>query len=322
MRLYSALFTALLVLSISCSYSMEHSCQIDSTQEPDITSSSSWWSLEPVLSSLRYVSDKVVTAKTAVDIHSALSGFGENLKQEIEVFFWALPAPPPRHIAIIMDGNRRYAQAQGLDQNSYGHFFGAARLLQTIRVAERLGISQLTVYALSTENFERPEEEVAVLMAMVKSVLEHWEQELINSTIKVQHLGFRTRLDEEVLQAIDSIVEKTRHHKGLTLNIAFNYGGQSEITYAVIRLIKKGLPATAINNKLIEQHLLTGELDHWTDPELVIRTGGRIRVSNFLPLQIRYSELYFADVLWPEFTPDEFMKAIHDYWSRKRNFGL
>ena len=322
MRLFTALCTILLALAISSGYSMEPSCQIDSAQEPDAAPASSWWSLEPVLSSLQYVSDKVAAAKTVVDIYPALSGFGEHLEQEAEHFCPTLPEKMPQHIAIIMDGNRRYAQRQELSQKSYGHFFGAARLLQTIRIAEHLGISQLTVYALSTENLKRPEEEISVLMAMIKSVLEHWEQELINSTIKVKHLGFRTRLNEETLQAIDSIVEKTRHHEGLTLNIAFNYGGQAEITAAVLQLIEKGLPATAINDQLIEQHLLTGSLEHWSNPELVIRTGGRFRTSNFLLLQTRYSEFYFTDVLWPEFTPDEFMKGISDYSSRKRSFGL
>lgn len=322
MRPLSALRITLLGLSLTCYYSMGSSCQTDSTESSCTPVSSSWWSLEPVLLSLQYVSDKVVSAKTAINIYPTLSEYGEILKQEAGHFHPTRPEKTPQHVAIIMDGNRRYARGQGINQESFGHFFGAARLLQVTQIAEQLGINQLTVYALSTENLKRSKEEIAVLMAMVKNILENWEQPLVNAGIKVQHLGFREPLNEEVLQTIDSIEEKTRHLKGLILNIAFNYGGQDEITYAVTQLIEKGLPACSINNDLIEQHLLTGSLEHWTDPELVIRTGGQTRVSNFLLIQTRYSELYFTNLLWPEFTPDEFMKSIQDYSGRKRNFGL
>ncbi|KEQ19634.1 hypothetical protein GZ78_06995 [Endozoicomonas numazuensis] len=255
-------------------------------------------------------------------MYSDLSSFSETLKQESEHFCPELPENMPKHVAMIMDGNRRYAKGRSLDQPSYGHFFGAARLLQVTRIAEKMGIKQLTVYALSTENLARPEEEIAVLMAMVRSVLEHWEKELVDSTIRVQHLGFRTKLSQEVLQTIDSIVEKTREHTGLTLNIAFVYGGQAELVHAVTAILNQSQPETKLDFRLIEQNLLTGGLPDWVDPDLVIRTGGRKRLSNFLSLQTRYSELHFTDALWPDFTPQLLLEALEDYSQQQRNFGL
>ncbi len=322
MRLHKSLFLILLLLVTANSYSTENSCQADPTHLPENTISTSWWNLKPILSSLQYVAYTVAAAKTAIDIRSDLSSFGETLKQESEHFCPKLPENMPEHVAMIMDGNRRYAKGRSLDQPSYGHFFGAARLLQVTRIAEKLGINQLTVYALSTENLARPEEEIAVLMAIVRSVLEHWEKELVNSSIRVQHLGFRAKLSKEVLQAIDSIVEKTRTHTGLTLNIAFNYGGQAEFVHAVSRILSQSHPDTKVDYSLIQQNLLTGGLAGWIDPALVIRTGGRKRLSNFLALQTLYSELHFTDTLWPDFTPQQLLEALNDYSQQQRNFGL
>ena len=276
--------------------------------------------INPAIASLRYIADTVTTASKIVTLEPALREFQRRLDKELMTFHPELSDARPDHVAIIMDGNRRWARASGYEDSAYGHCFGAARLRQIVEAAERLQITQLTVYAFSEKNWHRTKHEVGVLMSMVKSVLEYWQPELSKLRVRVRHLGSEAGLDEKVINSIRNIVATTKENTGLTLNIVFNYGERQEAAEACRAACMK-TEAPLITAALFSQHLYTGQLEGWTDPDLMIRTSGEMRISGFLPLQTSYSEMFFSNSFWPDFTPGEFNDAIKVYSQRKRRFG-
>lgn len=224
----------------------------------------------------------------------------------------------PSHIAIIMDGNRRWARARNLPDIK-GHEAGAETLERIVDEASRLGIKTITVYALSTENIrERAKREVFGLFNLMRKVYHKRLSRMMQKGVRVSILGEVVGLPEAIKKLIEEIKKVYIKNESIQLNIALNYGGKKELIKAVKDIVKQGIDVKKINEELLEKHLYTkGQ----TNPELVIRTGGRIRLSNFLLWQTAYSELYFTTKLWPDFDPKELRKAIAWYQSQKRNFG-
>lgn len=220
----------------------------------------------------------------------------------------------PNHIAIIMDGNGRWAKKRGLPR-TFGHKEGAAALRKIITHAAKLGIKYLTVYAFSTENWKRSQEEVSALMFLFKSYIKNEEKNIMENNIRFMVSGRRENVSESLLEAIDKLQEKSKNNSGLTFNIAFNYGGRAEIIDAVNKILKSG--KTSINEVEFSKYLY----NDIPDPELLIRTSGELRISNFLLWQIAYSEIYITDTLWPDFDEKELDKAIESYEKRDRRFG-
>ena len=225
----------------------------------------------------------------------------------------------PHHVAIIMDGNGRWAQAQGKER-TYGHQEGAERVHDIMTAATKLGIDYLTLYTFSTENWNRPEAEVSALMALL---LKHLEEELfMKNNARFRVIGDTKRLPKVVQDACEQMEERTRKNTGTCLVLALSYSSKWEITHAVQQIaqeVKEGtLAVDAINEEAISQHLATNFMP---DPELMIRTGGEERLSNYLLWQCAYSEFYFTNVYWPDFKEEEFHKAIVDYQNRQRRFG-
>lgn len=225
----------------------------------------------------------------------------------------------PRHIAIIMDGNGRWAKKRGLSR-SFGHREGSKTLRKIVEACYELGVKYLTVYAFSTENWSRPKEEVDELMKLLLEYLRNAENELKGKNVRIRVIGDRNRLPEEIRAEIDRVEKNTLHISGLDFIIALNYGGRQEITSAVSRLIEdvKAGKVTEISEEAIAERLYTSGIP---DPDLLIRTSGEIRLSNFLIWQSSYSELYFCDVLWPDFTRQHLIEAIMSYQGRQRRFG-
>lgn len=227
----------------------------------------------------------------------------------------------PKHIAIIMDGNRRWAKEKGLDYR-LGHKEGAENLKRIAKYANEIGIKYLTVYAFSTENWKRTKEEVGALMILLQKYLEEFLSSNDFDNIKINVLGDTSKLDEGLQKSINKILHKTENNTGLVLNIAFNYGGRAEITYALKQIAEKikndELSIDDISEDLISNHLYTkGQ----PDPDLLIRTSGELRTSNFLPWQIAYTEFYFDNKYWPDFSEEDLLKAIEIYEGRNRKFG-
>ena len=225
----------------------------------------------------------------------------------------------PHHVAIIMDGNGRWAQAQGKER-TYGHQEGAERVHDIMTAATELGIDYLTLYTFSTENWNRPEAEISALMALL---LKHLEEELfMKNNARFRVIGDTKRLPQVVQDACQQLEERTRKNTGTCLVLALSYSSKWEITHAVqqsAQEVKEGtLAVDAINEETISQHLATNFMP---DPELMIRTGGEERLSNYLLWQCAYSEFYFTNVYWPDFKEEEFHKAIVDYQNRQRRFG-
>ena len=228
------------------------------------------------------------------------------------------PARIPRHVAAVMDGNGRWAQRQGLKRTE-GHTAGEEALFDTVEGAIELGIDWFTVYAFSTENWRRPPEEVRFLMQFNESLLMRRRDELHERNVRVRILGRRDwRVPKRLLRRIDDAVELTAANTGLTLNIAFNYGGRAEIADAVRRLVEEKVPASKIDEKAIAKRLYDPSMP---DPDLVIRTSGEYRLSNFLLWETAYSELVFTDVLWPDFRRENLFDAVREYQARDRRFG-
>lgn len=227
----------------------------------------------------------------------------------------------PVHIAIIMDGNRRWAKEKDLETKQ-GHKEGAENLKRIAKYANEIGIKYLTVYAFSTENWKRTEEEVGALMFLLKWYL----NDLLNSSdldnVKINVLGDITRLDPGIQKLILKLEDKTKDYTGLKLNIAFNYGGRDEITRAVKSIatsVKNNeISVEDINEDLISNNIYTAGMP---DPDLLIRPGGEKRISNFLPWQLSYTEFIFTDKYWPDFNRDDLDKAILEYERRNRKFG-
>lgn len=227
----------------------------------------------------------------------------------------------PKHIAIIMDGNRRWARQKGLDPK-LGHKEGAKTLEKIVRYANKIGLGYITVYAFSTENWKRTEDEVGALMLLLQNYLDDYSKRADTENIKVKVLGDISALPEGMQKSINKCMERTKNNTGVTFNIALNYGGRDEIVKAVKKIskqVKEGkINIEDINEQLISDNLYTaGE----PDPDLLIRTSGELRTSNFLPWQIVYSEFVFIEKNWPDFDEKDLDKAIEIYQKRNRKFG-
>lgn len=224
----------------------------------------------------------------------------------------------PSHIAIIMDGNRRWARRRGLPDLK-GHEAGAQTLEEVVEAAEKLGIKTVTVYALSTENIkERAKREVLGLFNLMKNGYNSKLKKMMKNGVKVTVLGEESGLPAVIKKIINQIRHTYIKNEAIKLNIALNYGGKKELVEAIKDIVKEGVDVERINEEIVNKHLYTNGIP---DPELVIRTGGRVRLSNFLLWQTAYSELYFTQTLWPDFDGQELKKAITWYQTQKRNFG-
>ena len=227
----------------------------------------------------------------------------------------------PTHIAIIMDGNRRWARNKKIDTR-LGHKKGAETLENIVRYCNKIGIKYLTVYAFSTENWKRSKEEVGALMMLLQNYLTDFAKRANTENIKINMIGEKENLSKGLLKSIDNAIERTKNNTGVQFNVAFNYGGRNEIVTAVKKIaddVKNNkLQIGDITEELVSKYLYTNDTP---DPDLLIRTSGEIRTSNFLPWQLVYSEFYFTDKLWPDFGPDDLDKAIEEYNRRTRKFG-
>lgn len=224
----------------------------------------------------------------------------------------------PAHVGVVMDGNGRWAQRQGLARTE-GHGAGEVALVDTVYGALSLGMKVLTVYAFSTENWVRPIDEVRYLMNFNQGLLQRRQDELHADGVRIVFSGRRDwRVPRRVLKDMDAAVELTKKNKALTLNIAFNYGGRAEIVDAVRQLVSDKVSAGKVDEKAIRSRLYHPEL---ADPDLIVRTSGEYRISNFLLWEMAYSELVFSDVLWPDFRREDLFDVIEEYQRRVRRFG-
>jgi undecaprenyl diphosphate synthase len=228
-----------------------------------------------------------------------------------------LPERIPTHIAIIMDGNGRWALARGLPRMA-GHRAGTENLRRVIEACIEFGIRYLTIYAFSTENWGRPQEEVAGLLHILEDVIDRELQELRDQGVQLRHIGRLDRLNPVLRDKVLYAVDFTRHNTRLVLNVAFNYGGRDEIVCAVQRMIADGVEAQAVNDQRISQYLFTAGVP---DPDLIIRTSGELRGSNFLIWQGAYSEWYFTPTYWPDFDREALLKALQEFSHRERRYG-
>jgi undecaprenyl diphosphate synthase len=239
-------------------------------------------------------------------------------KQDIEALkAQPLPETLPKHVAIIMDGNGRWALSRGLPR-SEGHRQGTENLRRIIRACVEFGVEILTIYAFSTENWGRPRREVQLLMRILEMVIDRELEELNREGVQIRHIGELDGIEARLQRKIQQACEKTRHNTRLILNVAFNYGGRDEIVRAVKHLIADGIKAEEVTQELISSYLDTSGL---RDPDLIIRTSGELRVSNFLIWQGSYSEYYATHTYWPDFDKEEFRAALIDYSQRRRRFG-
>ena len=227
----------------------------------------------------------------------------------------------PKHIAIILDGNRRWARAKGKPA-SFGHKEGAKTLEKIVRYANKIGIKYITVYAFSTENWKRAEEEVSSLMLLFQTYLDNYSKRADTENIKVKIVGNIEGLPEKMQKSIEKCMERTKNNTGITFNIALNYGGRDELVHA-IKKIAKDVKEDKIEIENITEELISNSLytKGQPDPDLLIRTSGEIRLSNFLPWQLVYSEFLFVNKNWPDFEEKDLDEAIIEYKKRKRKFG-
>ena len=224
----------------------------------------------------------------------------------------------PVHVACVMDGNGRWAKKRGL-RRTEGHTAGEEALFDVVHGALELGIRWLTVYAFSTENWSRPAEEVRFLMNFNRTVLNRRRDELDDLGVRIRFCGRRNwRVPRRLVAEQDEAIELTRRNRRMTLTFAFNYGGRAEIVDAVKRLIDDGVPSHKVDEKAIRSRLYDPDMP---DPDVVIRTSGEYRISNFLLWQLAYSELVFTDVLWPDFRRHHLAEAVREYQRRDRRFG-
>ncbi len=228
-----------------------------------------------------------------------------------------LPETVPTHVAIIMDGNGRWARERHLPRLA-GHRAGVENLRRVLRASADFGIAYLTIYAFSTENWERPSIEVRGLMNILDDVIDRELVEMHENGVQLRHIGRLEGLRPELQEKVRHAVELTKDNTNLVLNVAWNYGGRDEIIHAVQGMIEDGVDPADIDEDLIHQYLFTSDSP---DPDLVIRTSGELRVSNFLIWQSAYSEWVFPDTLWPDFGPEELRAALWDYARRERRFG-
>jgi len=224
----------------------------------------------------------------------------------------------PAHIACVMDGNGRWASQRGLARTE-GHAAGEVALLDTVEGALELGVRWLTMFAFSTENWRRPRDEVRYLMGFNESLLVRRRDELNDKGVRIRFAGRRDwRVPRRVLRRMDESTELTRENRRMTLTMAFNYGGRAEIVDAVRALVEEGVPAGKIDERAIRSHLYYPDLP---DPDLVVRTSGEYRISNYLLWQLAYSELVFTDTLWPDFRRTDLYDAVAEYQRRERRYG-
>lgn len=227
----------------------------------------------------------------------------------------------PKHIAIITDGNGRWAQRRGLPR-TYGHKAGVDRVREIVSLSSQLGIEALTFFAFSTENWSRSNEEVSFLMNLLIEVIKNEVPQIHKNNVVLRVIGSKDKLPQNIVKAISDAEELTKNNTGLKLNIAFNYGGRDELRRMVQKIAEKvrngEIEAADITEQTISDNLDTAGLPN---PDLIIRTSGELRLSNFLLFQGAYSELYFPDVLWPDFGEEEFRKALGAYKGRDRRFG-
>lgn len=227
----------------------------------------------------------------------------------------------PESVAIILDGNGRWAKAKGMPRN-YGHIQGAKTVEDICEIAYNMGIKYLTVYAFSTENWSRPADEVTALMGLLRNYMKDCLKRAGKNNMRVRVIGEKSRLDDDIRKRIAELEEATKNNTGLFFTIAINYGGRDEITRAV-RSIGEKVKSGELNPEDITEATITESLDTYgiKDPDLLIRTCGELRISNFLLWQISYSEIYVTDVPWPDFNEEELRKACEAYSKRTRRFG-
>jgi undecaprenyl diphosphate synthase len=223
----------------------------------------------------------------------------------------------PTHVAIIMDGNGRWAIRRGLPRLA-GHRAGTQNLRNIITACVEFGVKYLTIYAFSTENWGRPREEVEGLMHILEDVIDRELAELNKEGVQLRHIGRLERLDPKLQEKVLEAIELTKNNDRLVLNVAFNYGGRDEIVFAIQNMIKDGVKPEVVNSDLVSHYLFTAGVP---DPDLIIRTSGELRVSNFLIWQGAYSEWYVTSVYWPDFNKIEFRKALDTYARRDRRYG-
>jgi undecaprenyl diphosphate synthase len=223
----------------------------------------------------------------------------------------------PKHIAIIMDGNGRWAAKRGLPRLS-GHRAGTENIRRIIRASVDQGVKYLTLFAFSTENWNRPKEEVDGLMNIIGDVIEREVNELYAEGVRLDHIGHLEGLNEDLRQKVIHAIELTKNNDRITLTLAFNYGGRDEVLCAIKKMIRDQVNPEDVNEELIGKYLFTSNIP---DPDFVIRTSGEMRTSNFLIWQATYAEWYFTPTLWPDFDQNELIEAIKDYSHRERRFG-
>lgn len=231
------------------------------------------------------------------------------------------PQRMPAHIAIIPDGNGRWAKKR-LMNRIRGHERGMEAVREIVRTCRNIGVQTLTLYVFSTENWKRPKAEIAALMALLKSFLASEEQEMLEKNIRLHSIGQPHRLPDNIRSDLEHCMAVTRHNDGMVLNLALSYGGRAEIVDMVKAIAHKvaenRLDPTDIDDQLVSDHLYTCQLH---DPDLLIRTSGEMRISNFLLWQIAYTEIHITNTLWPDFGKEEFLQILLDFQSRDRRFG-
>jgi undecaprenyl diphosphate synthase len=242
------------------------------------------------------------------DVATKLSASRNGQVAELEI---------PRHVAIIMDGNARWAGKNGLSI-AQGHRAGYENIEKVARGLAKRGVEEATLFAFSTENWNRPEDEVQALMDLASEAIERGVEEFHANGIKLRHVGYERRLPSNMLHKIKQAEHLTRDNSTIALNLAFDYGGRHEIVNAVKKIVADGVEPDAIDEATIEQYLFTAGTP---DPDIVIRTGGEFRISNFMIWQSAYSEFYSSPALWPEFGETEIDEAIKVYSQRQRRFG-
>ncbi len=223
----------------------------------------------------------------------------------------------PQHVAMIMDGNGRWALQRGLPRLA-GHKAGTENLRRVIRSTVEFGVKYLTIYAFSTENWGRPAEEVNGLMLILQNVIDRELSELHKEGVQLRHIGRLEALDPAIQKKVLNAIELTKNNDRLILNVAFNYGGRDEIVCAIQKIINDGIPAEEVTDELVNKYLFTAGVP---DPDLIIRTSGELRVSNFLIWQAAYSEWYITPTFWPDFDKEEYRRALETFAHRDRRFG-
>ncbi len=243
--------------------------------------------------------------------------FGKLKQKSVDIYAGIDTERLPSHVAVIMDGNGRWAKKKGLPRAA-GHRAGVERVRTIIRMSSDIGIKYLTLFAFSTENWKRPSQEVSILMNLLLEYLKEELAELHEKNVRIQTLGDLSKLPDEVAAEIDRAKKTTKDNTGLTVNMAINYGGRQEIAEAVRMAVRNGISPEDIDEEYVSSLLFTSGQP---DPDLIIRTSGETRVSNFLLYQMAYAELYFTNAHWPDFDELEYKKALDVFAARERRFG-